>query len=119
MRMARRNLYVPDEQEPLIERLEKSLERSGQSLSDFFLQSVKSAVPTSTRGRSEGAKPICIPSGVVCRIVVDSAWRHSTSVNGLLGPPDDPRAKSSDTSSIDAKVLNAGDPLGLWIELNS
>lgn len=119
MRMARKNLYIPEEHEITIERLEKALERRGQSLSDFFMQSVKDAVPTARRGQIQGAAIMRIPTGVTCALAVDAVWRHSGAVNALVGPPDQPGARSSDSSLIFAKVLGSNDPFGLWIELNT
>lgn len=119
MRMSRKNLYVPDEHEATIERLEKVLESRGQSLSEFFIQSVKNAVPGKGRGQVQERAKMHIPAGVTCGIAVDAGWRHSGAVNALIGPPDNPKAKASGSSLIIAKILDTDDPYGLWIELNS
>ena len=120
MRMGRKNLYIPDEHENLVERLEKSLDRHGQSLSDFFVQSVKNTVSKPLRGDARpGTTKMSLPSGVVCAIAVDSTWRYSNAVHYLIGPSNRPGFKAADSSLIEAKVLASDDPLGLWIELNS
>jgi hypothetical protein len=64
-------------------------------------------------------QPGTIPVGVDCAFAVDADWRHSGAVRSILGPPDSPGARSDDSSLIFAKVLNASDSHGLWIELNS
>lgn len=119
MRMGRKNLYIPDEFESTIEKFEKRLQRRGQSLSEFFLQSVRNAVPKLTRGPIERETPRRVPVGATCAIAVDAEWRHSSAVNALVGAPDNPTARAKDSSLIFAKVIGIDDPFGLWIELNS
>jgi len=119
MRMGRKNLYVSEEDEGAIDRLEKVLERRDQSLSDFFMQAVKGEIQKPAAGRVEAPK-MSIPVGVTCALAVAADWRHSEAVTALVGPPDKPGAqKASKSSLIFAKVLGADDPVGLWIELNT
>jgi hypothetical protein len=119
MRMGRKNLYIPDEDESLVARLEKRLEQQDQSLSDFFVQSVRSAVAAPLRGRATSKPKVYVPIGLTCAIVVDANWRHSHGVTALVGAPDNPIARAPDSSLLIAKVLGVDDPVGLWIELSS
>ncbi len=114
--MGRKNLYIPDDQENLVERFEKGLGRRGQSLSDFFMQSIKDAMPKPVR---TGTPRMGIPAGVDCAIAVDSKWRHSNAINFIVGPPNNVNFRATDSSLIEARVIGSDDPLGLWIELNS
>src|SRR5688572_12777005 len=61
-----------------------------------------------------------IPVGVDCIVLVNGEWRGFTAVDAIVGPPDRRvRDTANDSALIQAKVLGADDPLGLWIELNT
>ena len=52
-------------------------------------------------------------------VIVSSERRHLGAVKLFIGPPDNPTAVGDGSSLLEAQILDAVDPRGLWIELNS
>ncbi len=52
-------------------------------------------------------------------VIVSSEWRHLGAVKLFMGPSDNPSAVGDGSSLLEARILDATDRCGLWIELNS
>ena len=60
-----------------------------------------------------------LPEGNTVALIVQSEWRHLTAIEAFLGSPDRP-VKGRDASALlFAKLLDASDHRGLWIECNT